>query len=955
MLCRSLKMACVSALSISLFAGDQKRPLTHDDYDAWQSVRGRVVSTDGNWIAMTIAPQVGDAELQVSHAAEEVVYRHSLGESARFSPDNQFLIFKIAPLHADQIAFESSKLKRGKEKNKDKKPEEPKASLGIMDLSDGSVTVVDRVKKFEVPEEGPSFVIYQLEEEQREKSDSEDEEKTTEKKEKENDEKKSYLKDGTKLVIRNLRTAEEKEIENVITFGVTKKNGFIYFTLSTKKEDPEVVTGCFAIHLESGREVSLVEGAADFKHFTVDRDVRRLVFISNRRDRDAEKPTYDLYAWDFEAPSAERIVSHHDTADFPNGRSVSGEKEPQFSHDGGVVQFYAGKIPEQNPVEVLESEKVVLDLWHYQDSFLQPMQAKSFERNKDLPIACVWHFDQARMVTLTQNPDESFRFLTPDGSRGVIQDNIPYARDISWDRRYYDIHVVNTIDGSRSRVAAKVGSRISQSPDGRFLLHFENCHWHSIDVSTGKVTNLTKGLSVSFADEEWDTPSPPRPYGIAGWTEDDKEVILYDRYDLWRMKPDGSQPQCVTDGFGRVNQIRFRAVQLDPEQRFFDEKERLFLSALNLQTMASGFYRDRLDTIAKPERQIMVDKSFRNTLAKAKEASRLVFNLSTFSEPPDVWVSDLAFQERRRITHLNAQQEKVRWGAAELVRWHSSDGIPLKGILIKPEDFDAKRKYPMKVYFYEKLSTTLHRYRAPSPGTSPNAAYYVSNGYLWFMPDIVYRTGYPGESCMKSVVSGVQKLISMGFVDESNIGAAGHSWGGYQTAYLITQTDIFSAVESGAPVSNMTSAYGGIRWGSGMSRAFQYERTQSRIGGSLWEYPLRFIENSPLFHADKVRTPILMLHNDKDGAVPWYQGIEFFTALRRLEKEAYLFNYVNADHGLRKRANQMDWTIRMQQYFDHHLRGAPKPAWMRDGVPFSNREKEKLRFHPPVNSIKAHE
>ena len=238
-------------------------------------------------------------------------------------------------------------------------------------------------------------------------------------------------------------------------------------------------------------------------------------------------------------------------------------------------------------------------------------------------------------------------------------------------------------------------------------------------------------------------------------------------------------------------------------------------------------------------------------------------------------------------------------------------------------------------------------YVAPQPGTSPNAAYYVSNGYLWFMPDIHYREGYPGDSALKCIVPGVQALVAKGFVKEDGIGAAGHSWGGYQTAYLVTQTDIFKAIESGAPVSNMTSAYGGIRWSSGMSRAFQYEKTQSRIGGSLWEYPMRYVGNSPVFQADKVNTPVLMLHNDQDGAVPWYQGIEYFCALRRLGKEVYLFNYVGEPHGLRKRQNQTDWAMRMQQYFDHHLKGAPAPEWMKHGVPYIEREREKFAFREP--------
>ncbi|MGD8276865.1 MAG: prolyl oligopeptidase family serine peptidase, partial [Gemmatimonadota bacterium] len=263
-----------------------------------------------------------------------------------------------------------------------------------------------------------------------------------------------------------------------------------------------------------------------------------------------------------------------------------------------------------------------------------------------------------------------------------------------------------------------------------------------------------------------------------------------------------------------------------------------------------------------------------------------------------------------------------------------ADSEPLQGILYKPENFDPTQKYPMMVYFYERSSDGLHSYIPPAPGSSSiNRSFYVSRGYLLFVPDIPYQIGYPGESAVEAVVPGVLSLIEKGFVDEDHIGVQGHSWGGYQIAYMVTKTNIFAAAEAGAPVSNMISAYGGIRWGSGMSRMFQYEHTQSRIGGTLWEAPIHYIENSPIFWADKVETPLLMMHNDEDGAVPWYQGIEYFVALRRLHKPAWLFNYNGEDHGLRKAQNRKDWTIRLQQFFDHYLKGAPEPVWLAEGVP----------------------
>jgi dipeptidyl aminopeptidase/acylaminoacyl peptidase len=262
-------------------------------------------------------------------------------------------------------------------------------------------------------------------------------------------------------------------------------------------------------------------------------------------------------------------------------------------------------------------------------------------------------------------------------------------------------------------------------------------------------------------------------------------------------------------------------------------------------------------------------------------------------------------------------------------------------VLYKPDNFDPAKKYPMIVYIYERLSQNLNRFVDPRPMHTINFSYYVSNGYLVFTPDIVYNIGYPGQSALKCVLAGVDAIVAKGFVDEKNIGIEGHSWGGYQIAYMVTQTTRFKAVEAGAPVADMISAYDGIRWGPGIPRQFQYEKTQSRIGGSLWQYPMRFVENSPIFWADKIQTPMLLLHNDSDDAVPWYQGIEFYLGLRRLGKEVYMFSYNGEPHGIRRRPNQKDFATRMQQFFDYELKGAAKPDWMEKGIPYLERSTSK--------------
>ena len=327
---------------------------------------------------------------------------------------------------------------------------------------------------------------------------------------------------------------------------------------------------------------------------------------------------------------------------------------------------------------------------------------------------------------------------------------------------------------------------------------------------------------------------------------------------------------------------------------------------------------------------------------KAKNADVYLLTEQTFSEFPDLVTTNGAFQELRKVSQANPQQDRLLWGASEVVHYKNADGVALSAALYKPANFDPKKKYPMMVYIYEKLTQNVKHFVPPAPGTNINISYYTSNGYLVLTPDIVYTVGYPGQSALKCVLPAIQSQVDRGIVDENAIGIQGHSWGGYQIAYMVTQTKRFKAVAAGAPVVDMISAYDGIRWGTGLPRQFQYERTQSRIGGSIWEYPTRFIENSPIFWADRVTTPVMILQNDGDDAVPWYQGIEFFLALRRLGKETYLFNYNGQPHGLRNRADQKDYTIRLQQYFDHFLKGAPEPDWMEKGVRFLDKERTAL-------------
>ena len=776
--------------------------------------------------------------------------------------------------------------------------------------------------------------------------------KKAEKPKKKVDPKEAKRSDGSKLILRNLATGKDETIEHVRAFGTLADNKWLWYTIGTKKMKEGVEHGLFARELASGTTVNVLAGYSSVSGMTTDHADKVLAFTSNLRTFGKKETAAEIYLWNFSDKPARRIVDLK-TAGIPEDHKISSSRL-SFSRDASVLMMSISQPKPEDLPKILPEDEIKLDLWHFEDGMLQPMQAKR-PNQATASLTAAYHMDVDRVVVLGTPKNPSMSLLTDDGSRALLTDSTPYEKQVTWDGRYSDVYIVNTIDGSREKIIEGLRGRASRSTGGRYVIWFDHrdYDWHTYDVQNGTKRNLTSGIPVAFDRELDDRPEPHNAHGSSGWTENDAEVLLNDQYDIWAVSPETGKFRCVTDGLGRASGISFRSggPDLRPDaERDDNEKNRwlrneLRLRATNTNTYATGYYTDSIVGTGKPRKIVMKNLAI-GQVTRPRDADRLFVTYSRYDMFPDVWTTDLAFEGGKKLTDGCPIRREVSWGSAELVNWRSDDGTELKGYLVKPDGFDANKKYPMMVYFYERSSNRIHSFVSPSIGTSPNAAYYVSNGYLWFVPDIVYRDGYPGESCEKCVVSGVQHLITKGFVDQDRIGAAGHSWGGYQTAHLITRTDIFAAVESGAPVVNMFSAYGGIRWGSGMSRQFQYERTQSRIGGTIWEAPMRYWENSPLFHLDKVRTPVLILHNDKDGAVPWYQGIEFFTAMRRLNKEAYLFNYNGEDHGLRKRQNQRDWTRRMQEYFDHHLKGDAAPDWMRRGVPFHERSAEKIQNAP---------
>ena len=782
---------------------------------------------------------------------------------------------------------------------------------------------------------------------------------------------------GTPLVLVNLLTGVQWTYPNVVDYAFSRDGTYLGMTSSVEKAGKSVGSGEAApkkgveasaadgvhlIHLNGLKRVTVMAGLGEYRGLQFSKDGSKLAFLSNKDDYDAKTPSWSLFVANTKGGKTKKIAAEG-MEGVPYQWWVSSLSSLRFAEDGTRLYFDtapisknvllertgSGKVNEGTDADEGNNKKAKLDLWHWKDPLLQPQQLLQAESERKRRYRAAYVFKSRRVVQLANREVPSVRIdYRSTSAVAVGNTNLPYRKTLSWDYPgYQDVYVVHLDTGAREMVLQGVKWNASMSPLGKYITWFdaEQKKWFAKSARSlkSKAVVISRGIQVPLQDELHDTPNLARAYGSAGWLSEDEGFVVYDRFDLWRLDPTGKLPaSCMTDGVGRKQSIQFRYQKLDIREPSIDPTKKIIVSAFHTRTKASGYYSLDLalsgsekgkDGKRALQRLIMLDERLTG-LEKAKRSDRLIFTRSTFRQCPDVWTSTLTFREISRVSNVNPQQDDYSWGTAELVRWRAKDGQKLDGILLKPDDFDPAKQYPMMVYFYERNSDNLHRYYTPAAGRSIIChSFYVSRGYLVFIPDIPYKTGQPGPSAANAILPGVEYLVEKGFVHKDRIGMQGHSWGGYQTAYLVTQTDMFACAESGAPVSNMTSAYGGIRWGSGMSRMFQYERTQSRIGEDLWSARDKYVANSPLFFADRINTPLLILHNDEDGAVPWYQGIELFVALRRLGRPAWMLNYNGEPHWVMDDHNRRDFATRMQQFFDHYLMDAPEPEWMAVGIP----------------------
>lgn len=905
-------------------AFSQKKVLDHKDFDSWNAVKNQKISSDGNTIMYLLEKGEKDSYVKIKNGKGQLIFEHERAEKPVFTNNSEEAIFTIKPWK-DSI----KELKR----KKVKKDKLPKDTLAIYTLETKLLSKIANVKSYKIPEKWDGFVAYLLEDIKAVKKEKDSTKKDTIKKEtkdkKSNKAKKVGKDNGYHLVLRDLTTKKQDTFKFVTDYIFAEEGKRLAFT--TTGVDSTVNAGIYVLNLENKQLSNVFEADKKTKYYQLNfsDSGKNLGFVADLDTTKVQVRPNELYYWNEGNSKAKKIV---DPTSAPNGYRVSSDGNIYFSKDESKLYFGLAKPPIVKDTTLLDEEIVNVEVWTYNEPRLYTVQELQVKNDAKESYTTAIHLANNKLVQLGSEEFPEARIGDEGNAEYALLSNPePYLLESQWTgNSARDYAIVNTTTGNITNILTKISGRVSLSPKAKYAYGYNSVDstWFTYNLASKKLINLTKGKV--FYDELNDSPVNPRSYGTAGWTENDASILLYDRYDIWEFNPENGSSEKLTNG--RTSKTTYRYIEFDREDRFLDKNEKWLFSTFNETNKNSGYF--EFNPKNNKGKQLVSDAYRFSDPIKAKDSKQVIFTKQSFEVYPDIIYSDLSFKKQTKISNANPQQSEYNWGTAELVHWTSLDGDALTGMLIKPENFDPSKKYPMIVNFYEKSSDGLFSHKAPSPGRSTiNYSFYASRGYLIFNPDVNYRIGYPGESAYNCVIPGVTSLIEKGFVDKDNIGVQGHSWGAYQIAYLVTKTDIFKAAESGAPVANMISAYGGIRWWTGLSRQFQYEHTQSRIGGTPWEYPARYVENSPIFNIDKINTPLLIMHNDADGHVPWYQGIEFFVSLRRLGKPSWFLNYNEEPHWPLKMQNRKDFNIRMQQFFDYYLKGAPMPVWMKRGVP----------------------
>ncbi len=912
----------------------QSKPtLTPADYGKWETLGQGTLSPDGKWLAHEIRRTDGNNEMRVSPVAGGKTHVVAFCSGAAFSADSQWLACETTVSEAEQDRL-----------RKARRPVQNK--LSVLSLDSGTVTAIDDIQSFAFASD-KAYVAFRRYPPARDAAaapaaaapagrggaggrgggqatDAESDPV------------------GSALTVRNLATGVDTTFGNVTNYAWQEKGTNLAMTIGLEGRAGNALE---VFDPRAGSLRVLDSGPALFADLTWRKESNDLAALRSVKKDGYEGESYSVLAW--------KNLGEKRSGQVEAPRRIVAARAPQWSEDGATVYVGVAEWPKKPETHRSDEDPSTVEVWHWKDVNVVSEQKLTAARDRDRNALAAWHIESGRLVPLATNPKEDVR-LARRGSRALVLDGVPFEVDGEFGRRYTNIYQVNLETGARASVASRVVPPVDFSPGGRYALQFKGADFWVYDLETNASRDISKDAPTGFTNKENDYPVEQKPsYGVAGWTKDDHSVIVYDAYDLWELFPDGSaKPRRLTEG-GK-EEVRHRYVRMDTarpggggrggrggrgggeDPEWIDLAKPVYLSLEGRWTKRTGYARLVNGSV---ERLVWVDKGVRG-LEKAKDADVLVYQAGAWDDSPNFFAAGMDLKNPRKVSDTNPFASQYAWGRAELIDYKNSKGDRLQGALYYPANYERGKKYPMIVQIYEIESNQLHNWTAPTERATYNPAVWTQRGYFVYRPDIVFRPREPGVSALDCVTSGVKKVLDTGMVDAKKVGLVGHSWGGFETTFIATQTDMFAAAVAGGPLTNLASSYGEIYWNSGGPETNHAEVGQERMEVPLYEDPQAYIRNSAVYFANKLHPPLLLSVGDHDGASDWHQDIELYNSARRAGKTVVMLVYAGENHSVAQKANQIDYHRRINDWFDTYLKGNDAKDWITKGVTVLDRERE---------------
>jgi dipeptidyl aminopeptidase/acylaminoacyl peptidase len=898
-----LATAAAAVLTSPAFAQD-KRPLEVADYHLWRTIEDATISDDGRWAAWTYAKVRGDDTLHVRSLDDDV--RHELARAARavFSTDGRWIAYSIEPGYLEAEGLE-------------REGERVPAGVGLLDLASGESLTWDDARDFGFSETSSHFYV------------------------KKRGPEGTREHDGSDVILRNLIEGYEELIGSVGDLAFNETGTHLAFTVDADGADGN---GLYLVDLRAGTRRGLDNSRERYARLTWSESGDALAVLRGTKPEGFVERANAILAFGAVggADAPPRLELPADAEGLKDGWVVSEKGDVVFNDEASIL--FVATRPQEAELEEWGDEGLPLpdvNIWHWRDDRIQSQQQQELERDKDRTYVAALHLDDAHLVPLA---DERLRTveIARTGRWAIGRDDRDYVSD--WKPRVADYYRIDTRTGERTPVLQAHLRTFGLSPDGQHYLYWKDGHVWDYRIADHRHVNLTERADVDFTNAQYDRFGEKPPYGVAGWAADGEGVLLNHRYDVWLQPFDASPAENLTNGLGSDGEIRFRYVRTDLDEREIDLDQPILLEAYGEWTKKEGFF--ELDG---PEvREITWEDARFGSPIKAEAAERYLFTVQTWRDFPDIWTSDSDFADRRRVTVANPQQGEFLWGTRILFDYTLDDGTPLQGTLAIPETYRAGERLPMVVRFYEKYSQDLHAYPTPIYRHQPNFAGLVSNGYLLMQPDVHFRIGSSHSDMLEAVEAATRKVIEMGYADPEAVGLSGHSYSGGGSAYIATRSEMFAAIAHGAAPINLVSEFNQLFVGSGQNNHNYDIYGQGRYATDPYEDFDLYWDQSPISGVENMNTPVLYLHGESDPTVNWEQGLEWYNALRFLEKPVIWLSYPDEGHGLRKLQNRIDFQYRLQDFFDHHLKGVPAPGWMTDGVPQLDKQRHLREYAPRI-------